>query len=143
MTIDPERPRFSVRCTTFFGWSLPIVLFFSFLNYREPVPLNAMTLGLFCIFGALLAVPEALMVLRLRRKKESKLVTFLLSVTAGIGVIVLLELKRRGIFIWNELYFTAPYTMFALIFYASCFRAEDKHFVRVYYALDGIHYVRA
>jgi|SRR5688572_9729448 hypothetical protein len=143
MAIEAERSKFSLRCTTFFGWSLPIALFFSYFNYHEPVALNVPILGLFCFLGALLAIPEAMLVLRLRRKKESKLVTLLSSAIAVIGVITLLELKRREIFIWNELYITVPYIVFALIFYAVCFRTEDKHSVRVYYALDGVHYVRA
>lgn len=55
----------------------------------------------------------------------------------------MLELKRRGIFVWNELYFTVPITLFALLNFAGCYVAENKHFVRVYLALDGFHYVRA
>lgn len=142
MTIDSERPSHSLRIKIFFGLSLPIALFFSFNNYREPIPFDSIILVLFCIFGALLAIPEALMILRLRRKKESKLVVILSCILGGIGIFILLELKKRGIFVWNELYFTVPYMVFAFITFSSCFIAESNHSVRIYYALDGLRYVR-
>lgn len=98
---------------------------------------------MFCIFGSMLAVPEMLQVSKLRCKKDSKLLVLLLGLTVGVGIIVLLELKRRGIFIWNELYFTAPVVLFSLLTYAGCFVTENRNSVRVYMALDGYHYVRA
>jgi NhaP-type Na+/H+ or K+/H+ antiporter len=143
MPILMKRPPFSIRSTTLFGWFIPILLVFSLFNYREPIPLNLGALVIFWIIGAAIAAPETFRVFKLHDKKESKLITLLSGLALGLGVIALLELKRRGIFIWNELYFTVPMTLFSVVTFAGCFLAENKHSVRVYLALDGYHYVHA
>jgi len=97
----------------------------------------------FCIFGSLLAVLEVLPIIKLQYKKESKVKTVLLSLAAVLGIIVLLRLNRSGVFVWNELYIQAPMALISLIIYVGCFLAESKHFVKVYLALDGYHYIRA
>lgn len=143
MSIETTRPPFSIRCTTFWGWTILIFLVFSFFNYREPIPLSPSVLIIFCITSIALAVPGVLQVIKLRSNKESKITTFLSSLVGGLGLIVLLELKRRGIFVWNKSYVTVPIILFAFLTYAGCYVAESKHFVRIYFALDGFHYVRA
>jgi hypothetical protein len=143
MTIEATRPPFSIRSTSSSGWSILVFLVASFFNYREPIPLSLGTLIIFCAFGSVLAVLEVLPVLKLRHKKESKMKTILLSLAGALGIIVLLVLKNKGIFVWHELYLTGTCTLIALIIYVGCFLAEDRYFVRVYLALDGYHYVHA
>src|SRR6266481_3533293 len=141
MNLEADRPRFAVRCTTFFGWLIPMYILFTLLAFREHLFLNPLFLLAFSLLGVGLAIPSAIQVLKLRHKKESKLLTALCSIAALVAVITLLELKKRGIFIWNELYLTVPFLLFLLIAYAACFLSEDKNHMRVYMALDGFHYV--
>jgi len=143
MNLESDTPRFAIRCTTYFGWMLPIFVLFSFLAFREHLLFQPLFLALFSLLGVALAIPGAIQVLKLRKKKESKLVTALGSLAGGVGVIALLELKTRGILVWNELYLTVPLLLFMLVTHAACFLAEDKNHLRIYLALDGYHYVRA
>lgn len=143
MNIGIARPPYSARCTTIFGWMLPLLVVSSLFNYRGPITLNPIVLSILCVIGIALAVPGVLQVIKLRSKKESKIVTLLSSLAAGFGTFVLLDLNRHGTYVWNELYFTAPLALFSLLTYVGCYVAESKHFVRVYIALDGFHYVRA
>ena len=133
----------SVRVTTLYGWFIPILLLFSYFNYQEGISFNPYVCLLFCTLAISIALPESIRILMLRRKKESKLVTAIVSLVVLAAVITLLELKDRGIFVWNELYFTLPMLLFSLLFYFVSFVTEDRHNVRVYMALDGIHYVHA
>jgi hypothetical protein len=71
------------------------------------------------------------------------MINILAGLAGALGTLVLLDLKRRGIFVWNELYLTAPITLFAVFTYAGCYFAENRHFVRIYRASDGFHYVHA
>lgn len=143
MNFESDTPRFAIRCTTYFGWMLPVFVLFSFLAFRERVMFQPVFLLLFSLLGIGLAIPGAIQVLKLRKKKESKFLMAVSSIAAGVGVIALLELKTRGIFVWNELYLTVPLLLFMLVTYAACFLAEDKNHMKVYLALDGYHYVRA
>jgi uncharacterized membrane protein HdeD (DUF308 family) len=93
MPIETTRPAYSVRCTLFFGWSLPIFMIFSFFNYREDIPLSLSILLVFCILAIALSVPGIFQVYRLRDKKESKLLTALFTFVGVIGIILLLESK--------------------------------------------------
>jgi len=133
----------SIRITTLYGWFIPLLLIFSYFNYREGISFNPFI----CLFISLLiigiSIPESLRILRVKNKKESKLITAIISLLVLACVIALLELKNRGIFIWNELYFTIPLLLFSSLFYTVSFITEDRHNVRVYMALDGIHYVHA
>ena len=116
---------------------------FSFFAFRESVPVDSLLLAVFSFVSVSIAVPGFVQVVRLQRKKESKLATTILSLVSLIAVIGLLEMKERGIFVWNELYLTIPFLVFSLVTFAGCFYAEDRHNVRVYMALDGFRFVRA
>lgn len=142
MVIENSKPTISIRCTTLFGWAIPIYILFSYFNYRENISLNIGILLLFSLAGVALAVPGVLQVIQLRKKVESKILNIILMLLVGVAIIALMELKRHGIFVWNELYFTAPVLLFSLVTYSGCFFAEDRNFVRVYLALDGYYYVR-
>lgn len=103
MNIESTPPRLAVRGTTYFGWMLPLFLVFTYLAYREHLELNILYLTLFSLLAVWLALPVTLQVLRPRETKESKLGTALVALVAFIATITLLELKTRGIFVWNEL----------------------------------------
>ncbi len=107
------------------------------------MPLSTFFLALFSLLGAAFAVPGAIQVLKLRKKRESKLKMALSSLIGVAVVLTLLELKARGIFVWNELYLMVPLLLFMLIMYSACFLAEDRNHIKIYMALDGVHYVRA
>ena len=90
-----------------------------------------------------IGTPEFARILKVKNKKESKLTTVIMSLIVLSSVITMLELKDQGIFVWNELYFTIPMTVFSLISYTVAFITEDRNHIKVYLALDGIHYVKA
>ncbi len=142
MELEVQRPRLSFRCTTLFGWFIPIFIIFSFFAFREPIPVDLLLLAVFSFVSVSIAVPGFVQVVRLQRKKESKFVTIIFSLVSLIAVIGLLEMKERGIFVWNELYLTVPFLVFSLVTFAGCFYEEDRHTVRVYRALDGFRFVR-
>jgi len=138
-----DKPKLSVRVTTLFGWFIPIFIIFSYFNYQEDIYFNLYICILFCTLGIVIALPECIRILKVNRKKESKLVTVVVSLLIIAAVITLLELKSRGIFVWNELYLTLPILLFSVLFYCVSFIAEDRNNIRVYMALDGMHYVHA
>ena len=133
----------SIRITTLVGWFIPLLILSSYFDFREDVHFNPILCVVFSILTIGACIPECIRILKVKRKKESKFVTTIVSIMVGVAVITLLELKERGVFIWNELYLTIPLLLFSLLFYIVCFITEDKHDVRVYFALDGIHYAHA
>lgn len=138
-----DKPNLSIRLTTLFGWFIPVFLVFSYINYYERIEFDPFV----CLFLVVLLIgigtPEFVRILKVKNKKESKLTTVIMSLIVFSSVITLLGLKDQGIFVWNELYFTIPMTTFSLISYAVAFITEDRNHIKVYLALDGIHYVKA
>jgi len=141
--MNTTKPKLSVRVTSVFGWYVPILLIFSYFNYREGIYFDFYICLLFCFLAIVIALPECARILKVNRKRESRLVTVVVSLIVLVAVITLLELKNRGIFIWNELYFTLPMLVFSVLFYSVTFIAEDRNNIRVYMALDGLHYEHA
>jgi len=139
----PERPpSFAIRCTTFFGCATPLFCIFALLDYLEPIPLNPAMLAAVSTVAVVLVMSSWVQVLRLRKKRRSAAASVFALVVGAAGVVALLELKRRGIFVWNELYVTVPVLLCSILVFAACYVAESRHSVRVYLALDGFHYVR-
>lgn len=137
------KPKLSVRATSLFGLFIPIFLVFSYFHYRDGIHFNLYICILFCALATSIAFPECIRILKLTRKKESRLVNVVVSLLALAAIIILLELNDRGIFVWNELYFTLPMALISAQYYLVSFIAEDRNNIRVYIALDGLHYVHA
>ena len=137
------KPNISIRSTTLFGWLIPILLVFNYINYREGIDFNLYICIFFVILIMGVGTPEFIRIIKIKNKKESKLTTVIIALIVVTSVITMLELKSQGVFIWNELYFIIPLTVFSLIAYTVAFISEDRHHIKVYLALDGIHYVKA
>jgi hypothetical protein len=80
MELEAQRPRFVLRCTTLFGWYIPIFALFSFFAFREPIPVDLSLLTVPALAGISIAIPGFIRVVRLRPKRESKLRTVIVSV---------------------------------------------------------------
>ena len=118
-------------------------LWVSIIFVREGIDFNPYICVLFVILIIGIGTPEFIRILKVQNKKESKITTAIIALIVLSSVIAMLELKSQGVFVWNELYFTIPITIFSLISYAVAFITEDRHHIKVYLALDGIHYVKA
>ncbi len=139
---EESKPRWSIRATTFYGWAIPLFLVFSYFNYSENIDFNPYVLALLCLVLVGVGMPEFLRIIRLENKRESKLVTIAISLVAIVVMISLLELKRRDILVWNELYISVPILIFSIATFLVCFVSEDRHIVQIYFALDGFHFIR-
>ncbi|MDH5735507.1 MAG: hypothetical protein OEY87_05225, partial [Gammaproteobacteria bacterium] len=71
-----------------------------------------------------------------------KIITVIVTLLSLVIFIALLELNDRGIFVWNEVYFTIMIAVYSAVSFVLNFIAEDRHDVKVYWALDGICYVK-
>ena len=82
-----DKPKFAIRITTLFGWFIPIYIIFSYFNYREGINFNLYICLLFCALAIGIALPDCIRILKITRKKESKLVTVVVSLLALAAVI--------------------------------------------------------
>jgi len=142
MDVERRRPAFAIRSTTFFGCATPLFCIFALLDYLEPISLSPAMLTAVSTVVVVLVMSSWVQVLRLRKKRRSAAASVFALVVGAAGIVALLELKRRGIFVWNGLYVTVPVLLSSVLVFAACYMAESRHSVRVYLALDGFHYVR-
>ena len=141
--IEDRKPKGAIRIFSFSLAFIVILMFFSALNYLENSNINPFILFALSLFALGIGYPDIKRMLELKIKKENKAFTIIASLTAGVSVVGLLFLKDLGLFIWNELYLTIPFFVYFTANFTISYAVEKKFKIKVYWATDGLHYVKA
>jgi hypothetical protein len=130
------KPKGSIR---FSGFGITFSLLFAYFiltgeTYKD---LNFLLLLPFVILGLVysIMVCREFWTLKTKQNKKWKVIVYpLLSVTI---LIVLLALNDLGIFIWNQLYFEIPMTLYLATSGLFAWACEQRYKVKFYMSIEG------
>lgn len=116
--------------------------FFSYQNYLEQVKLNKSIFFLLITLSFLASIFLSRMIYRLEKEKESKTANIIVTSIGALLCLLLLALKDMNLFVWNELYLTAPILISAIIVLFGTLLTESRKNVLVYASLGNFEFVK-
>lgn len=137
-----DKPKGSIRASGF-GITFSLLFAYFILTGETYKDLNLLILLPFVLLGLVCSILVCREFWTLKTKKNKKWQVVVYSLLAVTILMALLALNDLGIFIWNQLYFEIPMTLYLATSGLFAWACEQRYKVKFYMSVEGTKIVHS